>query len=191
MAHLPKKHSSVVSSAPTILRPWVQILSTPSTLFSICIVIVTRKRTKINKKRPGLAHFFLKKHKCKILIFEDLFPFSFESFYYENPLPSEWLLLKSQMLMEATDESIGLWSSSVEGDEQPDQPQSHTCMECCHGMCCIHPVMSCWAGWIFHPSTSSGCSKQAALCMQARKTRAQSFYLGIDDFGAAYFLGLS
>ena len=40
------RHSSVVSSAPTILFPWVQILSTPSTLFSICIEIVTRKKQK-------------------------------------------------------------------------------------------------------------------------------------------------
>ena len=29
-------HSSVVLSAPTILRPWVQIPSTPSMLFSFC-----------------------------------------------------------------------------------------------------------------------------------------------------------
>ena len=43
-------HSSVVSSAPTILRPRVRIPSTPSMLFSICIEIVTRKRTKINKR---------------------------------------------------------------------------------------------------------------------------------------------
>ena len=55
------RHYPVVSSVPTILRPWVQIPSTPSTLFSICIEIVTRKERKINKKRPGLAHFFLKK----------------------------------------------------------------------------------------------------------------------------------
>ena len=37
------RHSSVVSSAPTILRPRVRIPSTPSMLFSICIEIVTRK----------------------------------------------------------------------------------------------------------------------------------------------------
>ena len=37
-------HSSVVSSAPTILRPRVWIPSTPSMLFSICIIeIVSRK----------------------------------------------------------------------------------------------------------------------------------------------------
>ena len=52
------RHSSVVSSAPTILRPWVRIPCTPFTLFSICIIeIAMRKITKINKKRPGLAHF--------------------------------------------------------------------------------------------------------------------------------------
>ena len=39
-------HSSMVSSAPTILRPWVQIPSTPSTLFSIYIEIVIRKERK-------------------------------------------------------------------------------------------------------------------------------------------------
>ena len=36
-------HSCVVSSGPTILRPRVQIPSTPSVLFSICIEIVMRK----------------------------------------------------------------------------------------------------------------------------------------------------
>ena len=32
------RHSSVALSAPTILRPRVQIPSTPTTLFSICII---------------------------------------------------------------------------------------------------------------------------------------------------------
>ena len=41
------RHSSVVLTAPTILQPWVQIPSTPSTLFSICIIeIVMRKEPK-------------------------------------------------------------------------------------------------------------------------------------------------
>ena len=41
------RHSSMVLSAPTILRPWVRIPSTPSMLFSICIIeIVTRKERK-------------------------------------------------------------------------------------------------------------------------------------------------
>ena len=37
------RHSSVVSSTPTILWPQVRIPSTPSMLFSICIEIVMRK----------------------------------------------------------------------------------------------------------------------------------------------------
>ena len=42
--HNTKRHSSVVSFAPTVLRPQVRIPSTPSTLFSICIIeIVLRK----------------------------------------------------------------------------------------------------------------------------------------------------
>ena len=52
-------------------------------------------------------------------------------------------------------------------------------------LACIHPMTSCRAGWIFHPSISSGSfgsSKQAAPCMQARITLAHLFYLGIDDF---------
>ena len=44
-------HSSVVSSAPTILRPQVWIPSTPSMLFSICIEIVTRKKNENKTKR--------------------------------------------------------------------------------------------------------------------------------------------
>ena len=39
-------HSSMVLSAPTILRPRVRIPCTPSMLFSICIEIVTRKEQK-------------------------------------------------------------------------------------------------------------------------------------------------
>ena len=50
------RHSSVVSSAPTILFPWVQILSTPSTLFFNLYWNCNKKKTKKNKKRPGLAH---------------------------------------------------------------------------------------------------------------------------------------
>ena len=44
------RHSSVVSSAPTILWPQVRIPSTPSMLYSICIEIVMRKKNE-NKKR--------------------------------------------------------------------------------------------------------------------------------------------
>ena len=72
--------------------------------------------------------------------------------------------------------------------------QSHICQCRTSGralflLACIHPVMSCRAGWIFHPSTSSGSfgsSKQAAPCMQARVTCAQSFCLGIDDFALCH-----
>ena len=53
---------------------------------------------------------------------------------------------------------------------------------------CLHAFIQ-WhqarAGWIFHPSTSLGSFgsyKQAAPCMQARKTHNHLFYLGIDDF---------
>ena len=47
-------------------------------------------------------------------------------------------------------------------------------------LACIHPVTSCRAGWIFHPSTSFGSfgsSRQAAPCIQAIITCANSFYL--------------
>ena len=64
-------HSSVVSSAPTILRPRVCIPSTPSTLFSICIIQnCIEKITKMNKKRPGLAHFF-KRSMIKIYVWKN------------------------------------------------------------------------------------------------------------------------
>ena len=60
--HMGCRHSSVEQSAPTILPPRVRIPSKPSKLLFhlqsnlcyICHCIV--KRTKINKKRPGLAH---------------------------------------------------------------------------------------------------------------------------------------
>ena len=38
------RHRSIVSSAPTILRPWVWIQSTPSTLFSICIIEIGKRK---------------------------------------------------------------------------------------------------------------------------------------------------
>ena len=44
------RHSSMVLSAPTILRPRVWIPNTPSTLFSICIEIVSRKKQKKTKR---------------------------------------------------------------------------------------------------------------------------------------------
>ena len=56
------RHSSVDSSAPTILPPQVRVPSTPSMLYHLWYLcyICHLKRTKINKKRPGLAHFFKK-----------------------------------------------------------------------------------------------------------------------------------
>ena len=39
------------------VRPRVQIPSTPSTLFSICIEIVTRKERKVNKKEAVIGPF--------------------------------------------------------------------------------------------------------------------------------------
>ena len=57
------RHSSVDSSALSVLSPQVLVPSTPSTLFQfilfklyICHLNWNMKRTKINKKRPGLAH---------------------------------------------------------------------------------------------------------------------------------------
>ena len=59
------RHSSVDSSVSSILKSRVQITSIPSILFSIysllyCICHCIEKRTKINIKRLGLAHFFKK-----------------------------------------------------------------------------------------------------------------------------------
>ena len=48
-------------------------------------------------------------------------------------------------------------------------------------LACIHPVMSCRANWILHPSTSLGSFKQATPCMQARIMCSLSFYL-VGDF---------
>ena len=49
----------MVLSGPTILRPQVQIPSTPSSIFSICIIEIVidigiRKRTKINAQEAGI-----------------------------------------------------------------------------------------------------------------------------------------
>ena len=49
------------------MAPGSNPMHTPSTLFSICVVeietiiLMNEKRTKINKKRQGLAHLFFKK----------------------------------------------------------------------------------------------------------------------------------
>ena len=45
-------------------------------------------------------------------------------------------------------------------------------------LACIHPVTSCRAGLSFHPSMSSGSSKQAIPCIRARIMLTHSFYLG-------------
>ena len=60
------RHSLVDLSAPSILLPQVQLPSTPSILLSFIIIFVLylslqcETRTKINKKRLGLGHFFIK-----------------------------------------------------------------------------------------------------------------------------------
>ena len=48
-----KFHSTVDWSAPSILPPQVQIPTLFQYIFELCHV----ENTKINKKRPGLAHF--------------------------------------------------------------------------------------------------------------------------------------
>ena len=61
-------------------------------------------------------------------------------------------------------------------------------------LACIHPVTSCRAGCIFHPSMSLGSfgsSKLTKPCMQARIMRSHSFYLGIDDFAISLFIEMS
>ena len=50
-------HSSVDSSVPSILPPWVWVPSSPSMILTIYIDLCHVDKTKINKKRPGLAHF--------------------------------------------------------------------------------------------------------------------------------------
>ena len=50
-------HSSVVSSAPTILQPWVRIPSTPSMLFFNLYWNCNEKRTKINKQEAEIGPF--------------------------------------------------------------------------------------------------------------------------------------
>ena len=62
-------HSSVESPAPTILPPRVWVPSTPSMLLSFIVKFVrylSCEKNEINKNRPGLADFFLKKRLIKI-----------------------------------------------------------------------------------------------------------------------------
>ena len=51
------RHSSMVLSAPTILRPRVRISSSPSMLFFNLYWNCIEKRTKINKKEAGIGPF--------------------------------------------------------------------------------------------------------------------------------------
>ena len=57
-------HSWVDSSLPVILLPRVQVPRTPSMLLSIYIDLCHVEKTKINKKRPGLANFCKNKNEC-------------------------------------------------------------------------------------------------------------------------------
>ena len=59
-------HSSVDSSAPSILRPWVRVSSPPSTLLSIYIWFVSCRKDENKLRRPGLAHFLAKVYHWKI-----------------------------------------------------------------------------------------------------------------------------
>ena len=68
------RHSSVDSSAPTILPPWVHIPSTPSTLFIVKFVLYLCWEKDENKqKEAGFGPFFkktvtqLQENFCKIL----------------------------------------------------------------------------------------------------------------------------
>ena len=54
------RHSSVDSSAPSILLPRVQVPSTPSMFLSIYIDLCHEEKTKINKK-AGIGPFFKRK----------------------------------------------------------------------------------------------------------------------------------
>ena len=80
------RHSSVDSSAPSIRLPRVRVPSTPSMLFSIyiCHLNWNVKRTKINKKRPGLAHF--KKKQMYNINFADDWSRTADLWYGKRPL---------------------------------------------------------------------------------------------------------
>ena len=59
-------HSSVVSSAPTILRPGFESQAHHLHFFQF-VLNCNEKRTKINKKEAGIDPFFLKKLNNDIL----------------------------------------------------------------------------------------------------------------------------
>ena len=52
------RHSSVVSSAPTILRLWVRIPSTPSTLFQFVLLRLQHEKDENKQKKAGIGPFF-------------------------------------------------------------------------------------------------------------------------------------
>ena len=52
------RYSSMVSSAPTILRPWVQIPSTPSKLFQFVLLKLYRENDENQQKEAGIGPFF-------------------------------------------------------------------------------------------------------------------------------------
>ena len=92
-------HSSVDLSAPTILPPWVQVPCT-STLLSLIVFVLylSCEKMKINKKRPGMAHFFKKstsvyfelgKFTCKTYL-ESKTRFSADIFLKNGPTPGSF-----------------------------------------------------------------------------------------------------
>ena len=52
------RHSSVVSSVPTILRPRVWVPSTPSTLFQFVLLKLYRENNENKQKEAGIGPFF-------------------------------------------------------------------------------------------------------------------------------------
>ena len=54
------RHSSVVSSVPTILRPRVRIPSTPSTLFQFVLLKLYRENNENKQKEAGIDPFLKK-----------------------------------------------------------------------------------------------------------------------------------
>ena len=54
-------HSSVVSSAPTILQPRVRIPSTPSMLFQFVLLKLYRENNENKQKEAGIGPFLIKK----------------------------------------------------------------------------------------------------------------------------------
>ena len=67
------RNSSVVSSAPSILRPRIRIPSTPSMLYPIYIIVIwIESNCEKDEKSPGLAHF-LKKKSFSFSLFLTLF----------------------------------------------------------------------------------------------------------------------